>query len=76
MTHWTELTVTDEAGVRLLPLGALVAEGYDRLPDIALDAFGGIDQWQQHMIAAPGEEPDWDTPRGDVDWAGFMAALS
>ena len=75
MTHWTELTVTDESGVRLVPLGALVAAGYDRLTDIALDANGAIDQWQQHMIAAPDEQPDWDTPRGPVDWTGFHAAL-
>jgi hypothetical protein len=72
--NWTELKVTDESGVRLLPLGALVAAGYDRLTDIALDAHGAIDQWQQHMLAVGDETPGWEVPTG-VDWTGFRAAL-
>jgi hypothetical protein len=40
---------------------------------IVLD--GRIDTWHQCFIAAPGEDPDWDTPHRQVDWSGFTETL-
>lgn len=35
----------------------------------------GVISWPGRFIAAEGEHPDWDTPRGMVDWTGFELAL-
>ncbi|HEX7048738.1 MAG TPA: hypothetical protein VF188_00900, partial [Longimicrobiales bacterium] len=44
---------------------------------------GRVDEWDGDrpvviegvLLAAPGEEPDWDTPRAPVDWTGLRAAV-
>jgi hypothetical protein len=72
--NWTELKVYDVDGNILGTLGELVQDGYDKLTDIALDAHGAIDQWQEHAVAKPFARPTWEVPTG-VDWSGFMAAL-
>ena len=72
--NWTELKVYDVDGNILGTLGELVADQYNKLEDIALDANGAIDQWQQHAVAKPYETPGWEVPTG-VDWTGFHAAL-
>lgn len=71
---WTDLRVYDVEGDDIGSLGQIV----ERAPELlatARTAEGRIAEWGQHFIAAPGEEPDWDTPAGGVDWTGFVAAL-
>ena len=36
---------------------------------------GEIYGWHQYFLSAPGEDPDWDTPKMSVDWTGFLNAL-
>ncbi|HEX6938612.1 MAG TPA: hypothetical protein VF158_04320, partial [Longimicrobiales bacterium] len=44
---------------------------------------GRVDEWDGDrpvviegvLLAAPGEDPDWDTPRAPVDWTGLRAAV-
>jgi hypothetical protein len=37
---------------------------------------GSVESWDGYFVAAPGENPDWDTPRLMVDWSGFAEAVS
>jgi len=37
---------------------------------------GSVESWAGYFVAAPGEEPGWDTPRCNVDWNGFTEAVS
>jgi len=72
---WTELEVHDTEG----PTGDTIENFVKLAPanfDCAVIDNGRLVVWPQFMLAAPGEEPDYDTPRGAVDWAGFENALS
>ncbi len=72
---WRDLIVTDEDG-RSATLGEVVALKDAALECIEISETGGIDQWPGRFVSAPGETPDWDTPRDvDVDWRGFRAAV-
>ena len=75
MTHWTELIVTNEQVIQGT-LGAMVDDADDHLSRIVLNDDGAIDEWDQFFISADGEDPDYDTPRGPVDWTGFADALA
>lgn len=49
------------------------ADDAKHLPVVAAD--GSISEWDQFFVAAKGEDPDWDTPKGPVDWTGFADAV-
>jgi len=36
---------------------------------------GKITEWPDYFLSFEDEEPDWDTPRSEVDWAGFEEEL-
>ena len=71
-TSWRELDVYGDDGERLGTLAAVLL--IDANLESATIADGRIDTWPHRFIAAPGEAPDWDTPRGAVDWRGFTEA--
>lgn len=73
-THWRDLVVTDTDG-QTGTLGDLVDHCPANLDNAKIDD-GAIEAWEGFMLSAPGEEPDWDTPRGAVDWSGFADALN
>jgi hypothetical protein len=73
MVKWTELQVSDSDD-KWGSLGELVNKAPANL-DNADIIDGRIDSWPGMFIAAPGEEPDYDTPTVPVDWTGFQAAL-
>lgn len=70
---WRELVVSDSDGA-WGPLGELVENAPANLDDATIE-HGMIVYWPGMFLAAPGEDPDWDTPRGEVDWAGFEDKL-
>lgn len=70
---WRALAVYSADGY-LGQLGDLVDNATADLDTCEITAEGQI-MWPDHMIAAPGEDPDWDTPRVSVDWTGFDEAL-
>ncbi len=72
--HWRELEVHDADGF-VGHLGELVDDAPANLDACELNEDGSVSEWQGHFVAAPGEAPDWDTPRGEVDWSGLAAAL-
>jgi hypothetical protein len=73
--NWRNLGVIGIDG-GLGTLGEILDNGDASITQIELNDDGSIDTWADHMIAAPDEEPGWDTPRVPVDWSGFAAALS
>ena len=75
MLKWSELIVTDSDGNTGDTLGSMVELCSANL-DTAVLNNGRIVEWPGFILSAPGEEPDWDTPRGPVDWDGFMEALA
>ncbi len=75
--NWRNLGVTNNDGESLGTLGEVLDNASDAaITEIELNDDGSIDTWADHMIAAPDEEPDWDTPRVPVDWTGFALALA
>lgn len=73
-THWTELIITDAEGERWPDnLGKLVETAPANLDSATIEE-GRITAWPSFFLSAPGEEPDWDTPREEVDWTGFSEA--
>lgn len=66
---WSQLVVTDTEGEQGT-LGDLVTNSPELLRH-AIISGGRIVEWQDHFLSAPGEDPDWDTPRCEVEWAGF-----
>ena len=74
--NWTEIVVTDAEGGTVGTLGEMVERQDEALARAVVDTErGGIREWEQYYMAAPGEEPDWDTPRGAVDWTDFPGCL-
>lgn len=69
MVRWNELIVTNEDG-HAATLGELV-EAQDAGLALATIRDGQIAEWPGYYLSAPGEEPDWNTPHGAVDWTGF-----
>ena len=72
-TTWRDLIVTDDEG-DTDNLGIMVDIGEFSLSNITL-ANGRIQTWDNRYISAPGEEPEWDTPRVPVNWDGFADSL-
>jgi hypothetical protein len=72
--NWRELEVHDTDGF-IGHLGGLVDDAPANLDNCELAGDGSIAEWLDHFVAAPGEDPNWDTPRGPVDWTGFAGAL-
>lgn len=72
---WRELIITGDDGQEWGLLGAMVRDAPANLNNATIEN-GRITEWPQFMLAAPGEEPNWDTPRGTVDWDGFTTALA
>ena len=66
-TTWKDLIVYDDECRELGTLGEITQ---DR-PEMVSVFHHPSDDWPGHFIAEEGEEPDWDTPRGAVDWEGF-----
>ena len=78
-TSWQDLRVSPSDGDGDdLSLGEMVQskEGRDVLDHYAVIHNGEITDFTQSFLSAPGEAPDWNTPRGDVDWVGFEDALA
>lgn len=74
-TNWTELVVTDADG-NTGTLGEMVESQDAGLNTAVVDTErGGIREWDGYYLSAPGEEPDSNTPRGDVDWSGFPGCV-
>jgi len=69
--NWKELMVTDAEGntARLINSLDVVAKSYPIVRDGALVELVG------YLLHAPTEEPEWDTPRVNVDWGGFTEAM-
>lgn len=74
MITWRELIVTNTEGEQTALGDAL--EKTPQLLDSASIENGELQLWGQHYLSAPGEEPEWDTPRVPVDWTGFEQALT
>jgi hypothetical protein len=76
MTNWRELLVTDDTGDLWGTLGGLVDSAPSTLDTCVLNPGDtGIAEWPRFFVHADGEEPNWNTPRGAVDWTGFRTAL-
>ena len=75
MTNWQDLIVTDADQQMNFRLGDYLADPANPRDDIELNSDGSMGAWAQFFVSAPGENADCDTPRGDVDWEGFAAAL-
>lgn len=55
-------------------LADVLATSPDLMSSLVISG-GRIAEWPQVLVAAPGEDPDWDTPRVDVEWSGFVDAV-
>ena len=73
MTQWQDLLVVNE-GEELDSLGELVRLAPANLDNAVIENGRSV-EWQDYFLAAPGEDYDADTPRGEVDWSGFEDAL-
>ncbi len=76
--NWRDLMVTDhEEATPTGRLGDIVNEAeLSGLKNIVVGDEGELGEWQDYFISAPGETPDWDTPRAEVCWDGFEQAYS
>ncbi len=72
--NWRKLEVHETDGY-LGQLGDPVEDAPANLDTCEIAEDGSIAIWPDHMVAGPGEDPDWDTPKVAVDWAGFREAL-
>jgi hypothetical protein len=75
MINWKNLLVTDSDGDSWGELGAVVSSAPANLDGVVVEN-GAISEWNGFYLSAEDETPDWDTPRGAVDWTGFTEALS
>lgn len=75
---WSDLIVTGEDNQPGGTLGEWLSEPHYHESALASIRMrdGHIESWDSYFISAPGEEPEWDTPRVPVDWNGFEAALT
>jgi hypothetical protein len=73
--NWTELVVTDSEGGCNDTLGDIVRASPANLDDATIED-GRISEWPGFFLSAPGEDPNWDTPRAEVDWTGFVDTLN
>ena len=74
-TDWKDLIVTGEDGYTWDTLGDLLNKAPANLDTATLAEDGTITSWPDFFLSAEGEDPNWDTPRGPVDWRGFWQAL-
>ena len=75
-TNWRNLVVTDGNDPSAqATLGDLVDNAPANL-DNAVIVDGRISEWSNYFLSSPGEEPDYNTPQGEVDWTGFERALN
>lgn len=76
MLSWRELIVWDgPSGQEAGTLGDFVENCPANLDNMTTITNGRITEWPGYFIGAPGEDADWDSPRGEVDWTGFEDAL-
>lgn len=73
--NWRNLNVYDSDGDYWGDLGSLVESAPANL-DNADIVDRKIESWPGFFIASPDEEPDWDTPRSNVDWEDFEERLN
>jgi hypothetical protein len=71
---WKNLIVTDSDGCEYGPLGEMLNIAPANL-DTATIEDGAISAWSGFFLSAPDEDPDYDTPRCEVDWSGFQEAF-
>ena len=72
--YWKNLIVTDSYGGGYGTLGDVMSVSPESLDSATIDD-GAVVSWDGFFLSAPDEEPDYDTPRCKVDWAGFQEAL-
>lgn len=79
--HWQDLLVTRTQFIeRTMPDGEswplvdVLRDHPEFMEDMFLDEFDGIGEWMCYCVHFPGEVPDSDTPRDQVDWNGFLDA--
>ena len=64
-THWRDLIVYEADGevgrLGSLDMETTISVLHNATWDDGLELAG-------YFLAAPGEAPDWDTPKGSVDW--------
>jgi hypothetical protein len=75
-TRWQDLRVTDNQGVTAAESLGWFVENAPANLDNAVIEHGKISEWPDYLLSAEGEDPDWDTPHGEVDWTGFEDALN
>lgn len=75
MLNWKQLIVTDNEGGTAGTLEEIVTLCPANLDSAEIETDGSLGAWPDYLLSAPGEEPEWDTPREDVDWTGFADAL-
>jgi len=75
---WRDLSVTNDEGETLdATLGEIVDAGEGGFLFKYGTWVNGVPvSIQYYFLSAPGEEPDWDTPRCPVDWAGLENAVT
>lgn len=72
---WRDLIVTGSEGDVAGTLGWFVGNAPANLDDAKVEG-GKVVEWPGFFLSAEGEEADWDTPKADVNWEGFDAALN
>jgi hypothetical protein len=68
--NWKNIVVTNEDGKSIGTLET-IKDDMPHLLETATIVDGLIESWPGFYISAPGETPDWDTPKCPVDWRGF-----
>ena len=74
-TRWQDLIVTDAEGNTGETLSSLLNAAPANMDDLVLADDGSVKEWPGFFLNAPDEDPQWDTPQGEVDWTGFSEAL-
>ena len=71
--NWRNLIVTDSYGDGYGTLGDVMRVSPETLDSATIDDDAVV-SWDGFFLSSPGEEPDYDTPRCEVDWSGFQEA--
>lgn len=76
MTNWQKLIVSDMDGNTGNTLISLLHSAPANFDSVKLNAHGGIESWMGFFIHANEEIPDYNTPKQQVNWDGFIDALN
>jgi hypothetical protein len=69
--NWRDIVVTNDDGREIGTLEH-IKNDMPHLLETATIQAGLIESWPGFFISAPGENPDWDTPKCPVNWNGFV----